>query len=113
MTFSSDGKRVAASTNAVFKSIKVVLNDTRVLVMDDVHTGFTNMSCISFNPDGTRLVSSSDDGMVKVWDLETGMEVLSLKHKRPVVSAAFSPDGRCLVTACDDGVRIWETRVRE
>ena len=33
------------------------------------------MLCIAFSRDGKRVVSGSDDGLVKIWNTETGAEV--------------------------------------
>jgi WD40 repeat protein len=33
---------------------------------------------VAFSPDGNRVVSASEDNMVKIWDTETGAEVISL-----------------------------------
>ena len=30
---------------------------------------------VAFSPDGTRIISGSDDGFVKIWDANTGVEV--------------------------------------
>jgi eukaryotic-like serine/threonine-protein kinase len=47
---------------------------------------------------------------VKVWDLTTGQETLTLKgHTSMVTNLAFSPDGHRLITASADmTVRIWD-----
>ena len=49
-------------------------------------------------------------GTVKVWDLTTGQETLTLTgHTTAVASLAFSPDGHRLITASTDmTVRIWD-----
>src|SRR5262249_37010577 len=66
------------------------------------HTGEVHSVC--FSPDGTRLASASGSwdaqhepspGEVKVWDVQRGTEVLSLRdHTGPVYSICFSPDGK-------------------
>ncbi|HVS36431.1 MAG TPA: serine/threonine-protein kinase [Gemmataceae bacterium] len=57
-----------------------------------------------FSPDGRRLAAMSADG-VRVWNLDTKNEVLSLKGIGPV---QFSPDGRFLAGAAADGtIRVW------
>ncbi|HEY0797789.1 MAG TPA: serine/threonine-protein kinase, partial [Candidatus Baltobacteraceae bacterium] len=63
-----------------------------------------------FSPDGRRIVTASYDRSARIWDAETGQELLQLKgHTEPVLSAAFSPDGRYIVTASlDKTARIWD-----
>jgi len=63
---------------------------------------------------GGRIVTASEDGTAKVWNAETGDEILSLSlsialfGSRPVKFAAFSLDGSRIVTASDDGTaRVW------
>jgi len=64
---------------------------------------------VSFSPDGTRIVTASQDTTARVWDTATGQELVVLHGGKVVVrSAAFSPDGTRVVTASQDGVvRLW------
>ena len=49
----------------------------------------------SFSPDGSRVLTRSQDGSAKVWDSKTGAEILTIKLPTGrVESAEFSPDGR-------------------
>jgi serine/threonine protein kinase/WD40 repeat protein len=51
--------------------------------------------CVAFTPDGRRIVSSSADASVRVWDTETGNEVQRFEgHDGCVYTVAISPDGR-------------------
>jgi WD40 repeat protein len=64
---------------------------------------------VAVTADGRRVVSSSSDMTLKVWDLETGRELQTLVGWRDV---ALSADGRRAVTASWDGtlhVRDLET----
>ncbi len=62
-----------------------------------------------FDKDGRRVVTASDDGTARVWDVSTGECVAVLKHDGSVRHAAFSPAGDCVVTASADGTaRIWD-----
>ncbi|HWO25005.1 MAG TPA: CHAT domain-containing protein, partial [Kofleriaceae bacterium] len=64
----------------------------------------------AFSPDGTRVVTASDDHTARVWDAATGKLLApALTHQGPVRSAAFSPDGTRVVTASDDRTaRVWD-----
>jgi len=57
---------------------------------------------IVFTPDGRFLVSASNDKLIRVWDIETGKTVRTLRgqieegHKGKIYAMALSPDGQWL-----------------
>lgn len=57
---------------------------------------------IQVSPDGTKVVTVSEDGSAKVLDLKTG-ETKTLPHSVKVNSAQFSSEGSKVVTASNDG----------
>jgi WD40 repeat protein len=62
----------------------------------------------SFSPGGQRLVSASQDGTMRVWDVATGKALAEMKHNL-VSSVSFGPGGLRLVSASGDGtVRVWD-----
>src|SRR5207244_10603054 len=70
---------------------------------------------VVFSPDGKRLASAGgarNQGEVKVWDAQTGQELLSWKgHTDWVYSVAFSPDGKRLASASGDRtVKVWDAQ---
>ena len=63
----------------------------------------------AFSPDGRRIASSDHNGVVKIWDVQTGRELNQFQaHDRPTNSVAFSPDRLYLATADDRCIKIWD-----
>ena len=60
-----------------------------------VLSGHTNsVTSVSWSPDGTRIVSGSDDSTVRVWEVATGTEIVTLEgHTGSVYSVSWSWDG--------------------
>ena len=68
------------------------------------------VNSVSFSPDGTKIVSASEDNTIRIWDVKTGKQIGEplTGHTRAVNSASFSPDGTKIVSASQDGtIRIW------
>jgi WD40 repeat protein len=65
---------------------------------------------VAFSPDGRRLAAGCADQTVKVWDVATGRQTLTLAgHTGAVQCVAYSPDGRHLASAGEDRtVRLWD-----
>ncbi|MDJ0516337.1 MAG: WD40 repeat domain-containing protein, partial [Trichodesmium sp. MO_231.B1] len=70
---------------------------------------------VAFNHDGTKIVSGSDDNTVRVWDANTGKEIVKiLQHQGKVWSVAFNYDGTKIISGSDDKtVRVWDANTGE
>ena len=69
----------------------------------------------AFSPNGEQLATASEDNTTKIWNAETGQEVLTLiGHSGGVLGVAFNPDGIRLATAGGDGaVRLYLLRIED
>ena len=74
-------------------------------------TGHTHIVySASYSPNGTRIVSTSYDETIKIWDANTGTCLQTLTgHTSVVPSASYSPDGTKIVSASYDmTIKIWD-----
>jgi WD40 repeat protein len=64
---------------------------------------------VAFSPDGQKIITSSWDKTVRIWDIGTGQELYRfVGDTYGVNSVAFSPDGKYILTGGDNGVGIWD-----
>ena len=117
VAFSPDGKTLAW-TSALETGVKVIklwdieMGDPSPTTITAFHAPVFRINSIAFSPDGKTLATASEvDGIVKVWDVETGNAV-DLGHTRlaryynPI---SFSPDGAIIASGALDGtVKLWD-----
>jgi WD40 repeat protein/tRNA A-37 threonylcarbamoyl transferase component Bud32 len=109
VAFSPDGTTIASGSSDATVKFWDAGVDTRPRTLAGGHIGY--VASVAFSPDGKRLASTSQhDGIVKLWDVTTGHEVVALEgHTGGVWCVAFSPDGKRIGTAGDDQtVRVWD-----
>ena len=72
-----------------------------------------SVNSVAFSPDGRKIVSSSDDETIRIWDAKTGLQIGDpfIGHTGPVNSVAFSKDGTKIVSGSwDETIRIWDVK---
>ena len=70
------------------------------------------VTTFSLSPDDRQVVVAFSDGTMRLWDAETGAEIVKLAgHEGLIWHASFTPDGERLVTVSDDlTVRLWDLK---
>jgi len=109
MDLSPNGSVIAISyfqSHVVGETVKgqdeyhIALLDSRTGQVRRVLTGHTALiGRLAFSPNGELLLSESGDNTARLWNVNTGQEVLLIKLKERGASVAFSPDGKLLAVA--------------
>lgn len=69
---------------------------------------------LCFSPDGSRVASASDDGLVKVWSSRTAFLESSLRMLSEVADVSFSPCGKYIAAGTRKGyVGLWVVQEKE
>ncbi|MDM8532487.1 WD40 repeat domain-containing protein [Anaerolineales bacterium HSG25] len=113
------------STEAQFTDVNVMAISTHDMIAGGSRSGWIRLwgadgsarqtikqdgqvSGLAFSPDGSVLVSGSQNNMVSLWRVENGAPLQTLPMPSQVTSLAFSPTGEQLAVGLDDGqVQVW------
>jgi RNA polymerase sigma factor (sigma-70 family) len=108
IAFSPDGKIFAAAAHE--ERICLFDANNRKVIREIRTKELGANPPLTFSPDGKTLSSAGESGVVRLWEVATGKEVLQLKgHQGMVRSVAFSPDGKMLASSgADATVRLWD-----
>jgi WD40 repeat protein len=106
--FSPDGRSLATASSEKLTAGKIWNVETGELRFSLAATGQKSAQVV-YSPDGRILATTNDKG-VNLWDAENGELLATLSEARYPV--AFSPDGRTMVTgARNDTALLWEIKV--
>jgi len=117
VTFSPDGRYIASGGGEKDSTVKLwdALSGREVTTLRG-HTG--HVTSLAFSSDGTRLFSSGccdmgdiTDGTVRVWEVNSGNELMVIEHGDGIQAVALSPDGKRLASAGSDvgmKIKVWD-----
>jgi WD40 repeat protein/serine/threonine protein kinase/two-component SAPR family response regulator len=81
----------------------------RAIQQSRVRRAFPDVFRAAYHPDGTHLATTYESGLLKVWEIETYEELLSVSLPSEIYRLAYSPDGETIATGHDDGsVYLWD-----
>ncbi len=102
LAFTLDGSRLIA---AGFRHI-VIFGTDDWAEQQELSGHRAYVTGLALHPDGTSLVSSSEDATARMWNLETGeSRVLFREQEDPVMGVTYSADGKLLAAASGDDTR--------
>ncbi len=68
------------------------------------------MAEAAFNPAGSKLATACQDGVARIFNVQTGQLETQLPHASSIYYLEYSRDGRWIVTASADGTaQVWDT----
>jgi WD40 repeat protein len=94
------------ASGLVFQLLTEQRTNSRLILRG--HTGAILYA--AYSSDGTKIVTASADHTARIWDAQTGKQLVPpLQHGDDVLMADFSPDGRLVVTGSEDRTaRVWD-----
>jgi WD40 repeat protein len=114
VAFSGDGERLATAMGSFafvweVASGKQLLKATHAASSETLATAQWIIDA-AISPDGRFLAyAAKGDSSAHVWNVETGRQILELKHDSAVAAVTFNADGTKLGTGSYDGTaRVWE-----
>ncbi|MFC1761790.1 protein kinase [Planctomycetota bacterium] len=116
VTFTPDGKYIVSGGGPTDRTVKIWDVQTGIEVATlRGHTA--PITSIAISSDGKRIVSAGcqdedgigDDTFFRVWDIESGAELMACDHGDGLFSVAISPDNKYIATGGSDHPRKGKT----
>lgn len=112
LAWSSDGRRLFAGCHRGSILCFDVSSSMTSITKWPGNPHFDSVSTLCLSNNGKFIISaSSSECSVKIWDVHTQSQILSLKHTSEVLDAEISPDDGRLVSGAKDGkISTWNLR---
>ncbi len=108
--FSHDNKKLAVACQNIENSqvTLVVWNLASMEIIKTILASDNMVQSIAFSPDDSHLLSGSYDKTARVWDVDTGQELLRVTgFPYDIPTIAYSPDGN-LIAVANTTASIWD-----
>jgi WD40 repeat protein len=99
--FSKDGLRIATTSLDFYRAHVWDAVTGKEIQVFNGHT--YDVKSARFSPDGERVVTASSDRSVRVWDVQTGTQVLQFEIGSEANDAFFSGDGSHVLVVTEEG----------
>ena len=117
LTFSPDGKTVVFRSESNILVWNTETGEELNIPLVDREADIHNMPCVTalgLSPDGTTLVSGTDQGGIQTWNVATGKALAIFAKptdqgkREHILALCFSSDGTLLAAGSYERIRIWE-----
>jgi len=108
---------VISPDSTTFLDIGNRLNRNKIELWDldvgELKTNFDNptgdVNSVSYHPNSRMFVSGDSEGVIRIWDIESGDSRVFLRLGKRISKVAFSPDGMTIMCWSDGVVQLFET----
>ncbi|TID28535.1 hypothetical protein CANINC_002408 [Pichia inconspicua] len=108
ITINETGEWIAFGSKALGQLLVYEWQSESYILRQQGH--FDSMNALTYSPDGSRIVTASDDGKIKIWDIVSGFCLATFdQHQSSVTGVAFAKKGHVMFSSSLDGtVRAWD-----
>jgi RNA polymerase sigma factor (sigma-70 family) len=109
LAFSPDGSVLASAGNGPNDQSLRLWETSTGRLLHRIGRGYCDTGSVAFSPDGRTVAAATGEQPVRLWEVATGQERLTLARQPGwwIRCVAFSPDGNFLAGGVDNDVCLW------